>query len=192
MFINTSCVMKKEMLMVKRIMESIPSVEFTVGSGWGASMRRRILAFFLVDEAARNNGVFMDKSQNGIVMFYPTKGKKEACWKARLMLIFFAIGPFRIGRVLKRRNEVQKMRSKFPSHIYCSFLGVLPESRGTQAIFELRDILFQKSKELQLPVMVETVIIKNKKVYERIGFKTYSQIEIDGMITYCMIRDCDK
>jgi hypothetical protein len=71
-------------------------------------------------------------------------------------------------------------------------LGVLPESRGTQAIFELRDILFQKSKELQLPVMVETVIIKNKKVYERIGFKTYSQIEIDGMITYCMIRDCDK
>ncbi|MBM3428843.1 MAG: hypothetical protein FJX95_08685, partial [Bacteroidetes bacterium] len=141
--------------MVKRIMESIPSVEFTIGSGWGASLRRRILAFFLVDEAARNHGVFVDKSQRGIIMFYPTRGKKEASWKARLMLIFLAIGPFRLGRVLKRRNKVQKMRSKFPAHIYCSFLGVLPECRGTQAIFELRDILLEKSRELQLPVMVE-------------------------------------
>ena len=183
--------MKEKIQLIARILGDIPSAEFTIGSGWGIMWRRSVLARFLLEEAKLNDGVFVDQSGQGIVLFYRSDDKRVVDWKARLMLIFFAIGPFRIGRVLKRRKEVQKMRSKFPAHIYCSFLGVLPESRGTQAIFELRDILFQKSKELQLPVMVETVIIKNKKVYERIGFKTYSQIEIDGMITYCMIREVE-
>ncbi len=174
--------------MVKRILEQIPSAEFTVGSGWGACRRRRILAHYLIDEAQQNEGVFMDTTQQGIILFYPSEGKKPVCWKVKLMMIFIAVGPFRLKRVMQRKAQVEKMRSNYPPHIYCSFLGVLPEARGTNAILELRDILFQKSKEQNLPVMVETVIPKNKKIYERIGFTTYSQIEIDGLITYCLIR----
>jgi hypothetical protein len=184
--------MKKQIQMVKRIIEQIPSSEFTVGSGWGACRRRRILAHYLIDEARHNYGVFLDSSQQGIILFYPSENKKPVCWKVKLMMIFIAVGPLRLKRVMQRKAQVEKMRSNYPAHLYCSFLGVLPEARGSQAIFELRDILFQKSKELNLPVMVETVIPKNKRIYERIGFKTYSQVEIDGLITYCLIRDLDQ
>lgn len=184
--------MRKKIQMVKRILEQIPSSEFTVGSGWGSCRRRRILAHYLIDEAHQNNGVFLDSSKQGIILFYPSINKKEVSWKVKLMMIFFAVGPFRLRRVMQRKAQVEKMRSNYPPHIYCSFLGVLPEARGTNAIFELRDILFRKSEELNLPIMVETVIPKNKKIYERIGFTTYSQIEIDGLITFCLIRPVNQ
>ena len=183
--------MRKKIQMVKRILEQIPSAEFTVGAGWGACRRRRVLAHYLIDEAAQNNGVYMDQAEQGIILFYPSVNKKPVCWKVRLMMIFIAIGPFRLTRVLRRKSKVEAMRSQYPPHIYCSFLGVLPEARGTQAILELRDILFQKSREMQLPVMVETVIPKNKRIYERIGFKTYAEVEIEGLVTYCLIREVE-
>ncbi len=180
--------MRKKIQMVKRILEQIPSSEFTVGSGWGSCRRRRILAHYLIDEAYQNNGVFLDSSKQGIILFYPSINKKPVCWKVKLMMIFIAVGPFRLKRVMQRKAQVEKMRSVYPPHIYCSFLGVLPEARGSQSVLELRYILFRKSEELNLPIMVETVIPKNKRIYERIGFQTYSQIEIDGLVTYCLIR----
>ncbi len=183
---------KEQIQLITRILGNIPSAEFTIGSGWGVIWRRSVLARFLLEEAKLNDGVFVDQSGQGIILFFRSDDKKSLGWIEMIRLALFGIGPFRIFRVLKRKRQVDQMRSKFPPHIYCSFLGVLPEARGTHAVVELRDILFHKSMEWQLPIMVETVIIKNKIVYERMGFQTYDQFEIDGMITYCMIRPVNQ
>ncbi len=184
--------MKEQIQLITRILGNIPSAEFTIGSGWGVMWRRSVLARFLLEEAKLNDGVFVDQSGQGIILFFRSDDKKSLSWIGMMRLALFGIGPFRIFRVLKRKRQVERMRSQFPPHIYCSFLGVIPEARGTHAVVELRDILFQKSAEWQLPIMVETVIIKNKIVYERMGFQTYGQFEIDGMITYCMIRPVNQ
>jgi hypothetical protein len=183
---------KGQIQLIARILGDIPSAEFTIGSGWGVMRRRGVLARFLLEEAMLNDGVFVDQSGQGIVLFYRSDDKRVLDWKAKIRLVLFGIGPFRIFRVMKRKRQVERMRRQYPPHIYCSFLGVLHDARGSRAVVELRDILFQKSTEWQLPIMVETVIIKNKIVYERMGFQTYGQFEVNGMITYCLIRPVNQ
>ena len=63
------------------------------------------------------------------------------------------------------------------------------DARGTQAIFELRNALFAYQQEKQLPILIETTIEKNKRVYERIGFQVKEVRRVGDFNTYCMVKE---
>ncbi|MFA9220702.1 MAG: hypothetical protein ACEQSL_05900, partial [Sediminibacterium sp.] len=103
--------------------------------------------------------------------------------------ILFGIGPLRILRVWLRKREVQRFHSQWENFIHCSYLAVRKSARGHGAIFELRDALFQFQQEKQLPILIETTIEKNKRVYKRIGFRVHEERVVSGFKTYCMVKD---
>ena len=62
--------------------------------------------------------------------------------------------------------------------MYFWFLGV--EKGGDQAVYELKDHLFELSKNQQLPILLETSVPRNRSVYERYGFEVYHTWEDSG------------
>ena len=63
-------------------------------------------------------------------------------------------------------------------HLYFWFLGV--EKGGNKAVFEIKDQIFQWSEEKKLPILLETSVIRNRKVYERYGFEVYHTWDDSG------------
>jgi hypothetical protein len=165
------------------------SVLFTIGNKGFFRLKIYLVACFVLSEATRNRGVHLDSTENGIICFFENKKKKKAAWYTRFLLILFSIGPTRVSRVLARKKEVQAFHNQFENFIHCSYLAVRKEARGTAAIYELRNALFQFQKEKQLPILIETTVEKNKRVYERIGFRVKEIRSVSGFDTYCMVRE---
>ncbi len=165
------------------------SVLFTIGNKGFFRLKIYFVARYLLSEAERNAGVHLDSTANGIICFFENNRKKKAAWHTRFFLILFAIGPTRLSRVLARKREVQVFHAQYENFIHCSYLAVRKEARGTQAIFELRNALFAYQQEKQLPILIETTIEKNKRVYERIGFQVKEVRRVGDFNTYCMVRE---
>lgn len=165
------------------------SVLFSIGSRGFFRFKVCLVTHFLYSEASRNNGVFIDSKNEGIIFFFESKDKRSASFIFELGLIIFGIGPLRILRVWQRKREVKGFHSQWENFIHCSYLAVRKSARGHGAIFELRDALFQFQQEKQLPILIETTIEKNKRVYERIGFRVHEERVVSGFKTYCMVKD---
>ena len=133
--------------------------------------------------------MFIDSKNEGIICFFEAKEKRSASFIIEFGLIIFGIGPLRILRVWRRKKEVQRFHSQYENYIHCSYLAVRKSARGKGAIFELRDALFLFQQEKQLPILIETTIEKNKRVYERIGFRVHEERVVSGFMTYCMVRN---
>ena len=165
------------------------SVIFSIGSKGFFRFKVWLVARFLYSEASRNKGVFIDSKSEGIICFFEAKNKRSAAFIIELPLILFGIGPLRILRVWLRKREVKRFHSKWENYIHCSYLAVRKSARGHGTIFELRNALFQFQQEKQLPILVETTVEKNKRIYERIGFRVYDERVVSGFKTFCMVRD---
>jgi hypothetical protein len=165
------------------------SVLFSIGSRGFFRFKVWLVAHFLYSEASRNKGVFIDSKNEGIICFFEAKEKRSASFIIELGLIVFGIGPLRILRVWLRKKEVQRFHSQYENYIHCSYLAVRKSARGQGSIFELRNALFQFQQEKQLPILIETTIEKNKRVYERIGFRVHEERVVSGFKTYCMVKD---
>jgi hypothetical protein len=179
--------MRETLEILKETLIDNRSVLFTIGNKGFFRFKISLVAHFLLSEAIRNKGVFHDSNNKGIICFFESKNKKKAHWWWRLLLIVFAIGPFRISRVLQRKREIELFHKQYENFIHCSYLAVLKDARGSNSIYELRDFLFNFQKEKKIPVLIETTIEKNKRVYERIGFNLHEAREVNGFVTYCMV-----
>ena len=164
------------------------SVLFSIGTKGFFRFKVSIIAKLLFSEASNNSGVYIDSKSEGIILFFSSNNKQSANTAILFCAALFAIGPFRLYRVWKRKKEVELFHSQWKDYIHCSYLAVRKSARGHGAIFELRDRLFQFQQEKQLPILVETTIEKNKRVYERIGFKVHEERIVAGFKTYCMVR----
>ncbi len=165
------------------------SVIFSIGSKGFFRFKVWLVAHFLYSEASRNRGVFIDSKKEGIICFSEAKEKRSAAFINELGLIVFGIGPLRILRVWRRQKEVQRFHSQWENYIHCSYLAVRKSARGHGAIFELRDALYQFQLEKQLPILIETTVEKNKRVYQRIGFRIHEERVVSGFKTYCMVKE---
>lgn len=165
------------------------SVIFSIGTKGFFRFKVSLIAKLLYSEASNNNSVYIDSKSEGIILFFPSKNKQSANTGIFLCAALFAIGPIRLYRVWKRKKEVEQFHSQWNDYIHCSYLAVRKSARGHGAIFELRDRLFQFQLEKKLPILIETTIEKNKRVYERIGFKVHEVRSVGGFQTYCMVRD---
>jgi GNAT superfamily N-acetyltransferase len=179
----------KALDLLKETLVDNRSVIFSIGSKGFFRLKVWLVAHFLYSEASRNNGVFIDSKNDGIICFFEAKEKRSASFIIELGLILFGIGPLRILRVWRRKKEVQRFHSHWENYIHCSYLAVRKSARGHGAILELRDALFRFQQEKQLPILIETTIEKNKRVYERIGFHVHDERVVSGFKTYCMVRE---
>lgn len=181
--------MSRALYLLNETLVDNPSVFFSVGNKGFFRFKVWLISLYYHSEAKRNRGVYLDSTGEGIILFFANKNKRKPNFLYFLLLLLLGIGPFRIVRVLKRKNEVSKFHSQWDNFIYCSYLAVRKSARGHGAIFELKNKLFQFQQETKLPILVETTIEKNRRVYKRIGFRVHEERIVSGFKTYCMVRD---
>ncbi|MFN6380150.1 MAG: hypothetical protein ACK4WD_12800 [Flavobacteriales bacterium] len=171
-----------------------PAVHFSIGGGNNYLQKRKALAEFLTDYSILREGLFISENRKAVICYYRSDQRipliKEI--NIELKLLFKAVGILRLPKVLWRSFLIKKHQKTIGPHLHCWYLGAAPEGRDFSAANELKEMLYKVSDRLQLPVLAETTMTQNNRVYERMGFKTYATVVVSGMKTFCMIREPNK
>jgi hypothetical protein len=170
--------------------EHNPAVWFSIGKKGKRERKARALATFLVNYAADRNGLFLSSDRNGVMVAYRSDLSVPALrtFYHEFKLVLFAVGLLRVPLVLMRSQRIQQKQKQFAPFIHCWYIGVMEEGRHGNAARELQHRLFDLSRELNLPILAETTIARNKKAYEFIGFEAYDEVRSGEIITWLLIR----
>ena len=165
------------------------SVNNIVGENGNRKKKIELLAEYAFIKSFNREGAYISDNKMGVAFFYRSNfkyfGLKEMFYELRFALSI----PFsKVLETLKRQTYLNKNRYQ-GEHFYFWFFGV--EKGGDKAGFELKDYLYQLSKEENLPIILETSVRRNKVVYQRYGFKIYHTWEnyTDDSALWFMIRD---
>ena len=171
--------------------EHNPSVVDVVKQDHKKDIRIRKLAEYSYEFGKRRNGLYMSKDGNGIAILYVEDLNRTLAdhW-ADVKLALQVVGLKRIRYLLAKEAYRKKVRPSEP-FFYVWFLGVDAAYRGTQSIKDLKQKIFAEADRLQLPILLETTIEQNRRVYEYFGFKVYHQHRFHENMptTYFMRRE---
>jgi hypothetical protein len=167
--------------------ENNPAVEFTVGKD-ASFHKRRKLAAWVVQFAERREGLWLSKDGHGAMVLYHHNYPVPfwVKWYEKLWIIFKIIPLSQLRFVLKRSRQIAQHHKEQGAFLHCWYIGVEEGYKDGVAARELFAMLLDKASFHELPVLAETTIEQNKRVYERIGFKVYATIETAGMKTYLL------
>lgn len=171
-----------------------PAIVFSVGRGWGYRFRKWHLASFVYDFCKRRDGVHISSNGKGIICYYHSDSQVSFftnLWD-ELCVGLLAIGPWRVWRVLERSRKVKEAQTVFGPHLHCWYFGVLDGYRDFSASAELKNKLYADSQRFNVPVLAETTILQNKRVYERMGFEWYGSVNVAGMETFLLVLNVCK
>ncbi|MCK5401764.1 MAG: hypothetical protein KAJ28_09020 [Flavobacteriaceae bacterium] len=150
-----------------------PGVNWLIKKRGTRKKKIRKLAQYAYIKSYMRDGVYISSNGKGVALCYKFNSYKfsftELWYELRFALTAIKIS--RLIKVLKREARRCSIRPKSGEYYYFWFLGVLPEGKG--AGFELNNAIFEKASKDNLPIYLETTIERNKKIYERIGYKEY-------------------
>lgn len=155
-----------------------PSVNIVIGSGGNRRKKIGKLGNYAFIKAMNRQGAYLSSNRQGAALCFlsDAKGGNFAEFWAELRFAL-VIPPRKVIQTLKRESYIKKNRFE-GKHLYFWFLGV--EKGGGQAVFELKEHLFELSKKENLPILLETSVDRNREVYERYGFEVYHTWEDSG------------
>ncbi|MFM9984384.1 MAG: GNAT family N-acetyltransferase [Flavobacteriales bacterium] len=168
-----------------------PAIGFSIGTSGNFDKRKFALARFLYNFCKRRNGVYLSRDQQGIICFYNSDTKVNR-WNElfeEMQLVFSAIGLARLYRTWLRSHLIRKKQAAHKPFIHCWYIGISKEHRGNRTAFELKQLLFEEAKKTGRPILAETMIPQNKRVYERMGFQEYDRVEVRGTATFLLRYD---
>ena len=131
-----------------------------------------------IDTAMLRGGAFISNDNCCVCLVYSSKIKAPALQQFLLELrfVFRCCGLEKVRKITQRNSHICAKREKGP-HVYCLLLASNRQA-GVSSVAEAKNFMFGLSQQLQLPMLVETCMCDNKKLYERFGFKVYNQCTI--------------
>lgn len=152
-------------------------MEWVIGHARNREKAYKALAEYLYDFHRIMDGVHVSSDGTGLMLMYDARRRPPIlkAFALRLKLLFRCVGLRRALPVLRRASYIRAHHPKDGRYLHCQYFGVMPGTRGQGAAIELKNLLEQKSRELDVPVYLETTQEKNRKVYERYGFKTFHE-----------------
>jgi len=147
------------------------------------------LAEYMFDWGLAMDAIYLTNSKKGFAIIYLSNKKLNIIKEIHLdlKLIFKVITLYRLLKIIKRRLNVLKIRKNEAGkgeYLYFYAFGVSKKYRGItcsegtsgmSASFQVRDFMLDLMKKHQLPMYVETVNPRNKRLYEHFGFVTYDE-----------------
>ena len=162
---------------ITKTFDSNPSVNSVIGSTGNRKKKIKRLAEFAFIKALNKNGAYLSNNKKGAALFYRADENlfslKEQFYELRFALTSIPLK--NISKVLKRESYFKKMRPQDGKYYYFWFLGVM--ENGNNAGFELKNCIFEKAKEDNLPICLETSVYRNVMAYLRFGFEVYHKWE---------------
>lgn len=172
--------------------ESNPSALWVIKKDRKVQQRLKALIEYAVNIGKLNDGVFLsDDCTTVAICFREPSSIRLRHYYEQIKLICRAIGILRVPFVLQRERYLKKHRSIEP-HLNFWFLGVLPNTKKSVGVYDLKKGIFEMSKKLQLPILLETSVERNKTVYEYFGFKVYhSWSPTKNYTLWFMKKECE-
>ncbi len=160
--------------LLSRVFMDNPRVLRTVRDG-DKEKRLRIMTEYAYDLVSKHDGVFLSSDQSTAMLYYRKKGFRKDLYDlyryARMFLL--CIKPLKAPEIQKRENHIESLRLQGIDYIYVWLLGHNPEVRGLRGLAEIRDHLDRESARLNLPILIETTVERNLKLYRYVGFEIY-------------------
>ena len=150
-----------------------PSVQDIIKQDHKKEQRLKRLASYSFHFGERRKANYLSSDSNGIVISYVEDYRRTlADYWADVKLILQVSGLGKALYLLRKEAYRKRVRPKAPFY-YVWFIGVDSEHRGGECSRELKKWVFDEANRLQLPILIETTIPKNKRAYEFFGFKVY-------------------
>lgn len=148
-----------------------PSVNIVIGRGGNREKKITRLAHYAFTKALNREGAFLSDNRKGVALCFRSDLGRTTLKEIWDELKFaFSIPISNVFATLKREAYIKKNRIQGP-YLYFWFLGV--EKDGNNAVYELKQFFFNWSGKDNLPIILETSVLRNKEIYERFGFKVY-------------------
>jgi len=151
-----------------------PKIQYLLGNT-KFPKKVRALAHFIYAISERRKAIYLSQDGKGLLICMHShdwkKGINDIGDYCRM--IFSAFEWSRLIQILKMERRLQSFRPSEEDYLYVWVLGTKKENQGENQARELRDALYLKATELQLPIYAETAFDQNFKVYQRYGFINY-------------------
>ena len=170
--------------------QSNPSALWVIKQDDQVKARLRALIEYAVKTALENDGLFLSDDESAAAICFKEPAKVTlASYVNQLRLIRKAISISRVPHVLKREGYLKKHRPEGP-FLNFWFLGVDPSFKERKAVYEIKEGIFELAHKEELPILLETSVERNMRIYERYGFKVYhTWQQSDTYTLWFMIRE---
>jgi len=172
---GTKEIKQKVMEVITESFDSNPSVNSVIKNDGKRKQRIKALSDYSFETSLMRDGVYVSCDGEGVALCYKYNLKKESFrdYLNQVKLVVRAISLSRVLSVMKREAYVKSLRPASGEFLYFWFLGVSNKARGTNAAWELKEMIFNDADNNKLPIYLETSVEKNKRVYQRFGFEVY-------------------
>jgi ribosomal protein S18 acetylase RimI-like enzyme len=154
-----------------------PAINFIVKKGSRRDKRLENLMDYAFDVCLSFGEVFLsdDKTACALILF-PEQRKGIKSLLLDLRLVFNCMGLPKAIKVAKREKYRKNVR---PSSIYYLwFIGVDPKYQGQGIGTKLMHELIDGSREIDLPLYLETTVEKNVGWYEQLGLSVFHEAQL--------------
>jgi hypothetical protein len=137
--------------------------------------RLRIMTEYAYDLVSKYNGIFLSSDKSTAMLYYrKSEHRRNLHDTYRYIRMFLlCIKPSKAAEIQKRENHIESLRLQGIDYIYVWLLGNNPEIKGLRGLAEIRDHLDEQSVKHQLPILIETTVERNLKLYQFVGFEVY-------------------
>ncbi len=153
--------------------DKAPGINWMLRKSRNRQKQIKTLADYAFIKAYLREGAFISSNEKGVALCYKFNYKvfsiKELLYEIRFTLLSVIIKY--IPKIFKLEGYKKSRRLKSGEYLYFWFFGVL--NNGDDAGFELKNAIFKKAFEENLPIYAETSMKRNKIIYERYGFETF-------------------
>jgi hypothetical protein len=156
-----------------RTFDAIPGVNWMLKKSGNHERKIRRLANYAVTKALLRDGVYISSNEKGVALCFKYNLRVVSFTKVfyQIKFVLLSVKLNRILRMMKLELYKERSRPRDGEYLYFWFFGVLKD--GNDAAFELKNAIFRKSFQDNLPIYLETSLERNQYVYEKYGFKTY-------------------
>ncbi|MFN8239385.1 MAG: hypothetical protein U0X39_01380 [Bacteroidales bacterium] len=173
--------MRKATKSDKKLVVDILTKTFDKNPGLNWMFRKRMnhqkalrrISTYAFSRALARDGVYISSNEMGVALCFRFNERVFSLGEF-IHMVWYGLTCIRLDRIPKvLGHEAYRagIRPASGDYLYFWFFGVLHE--GKEAGFELKNAIFNKSIEDNIPIFVETTLERNVIVYERYGFKRY-------------------
>lgn len=137
----------------------------------------RIMAEYAYDLVSGFKGIYLSADKTTVIFYYRIsefkRGFTGSLKYARMFLR--AIRFSQLFPTLRREKTIKNMRADFDDYLYVWLLGSVQDKTSIRGLVDINNHLIDRSKEYNIPILIETTIESILKLYNYVGFETYNE-----------------
>ena len=156
----------------------------------------RIMAEYAYDLVSGFNGIYLSKDKTTVIFYYRiSEFKRGFIGNLKYARMFLrAIRTSQLLPTLKREKIIRSRRADFEDYLYVWLLGSVQDKTSIRGLVDINNHLIDRSREYNIPILIETTIEKILKLYNYVGFETYNKWhdEDADLDVWFLKRELDK